>query len=91
MKRMQGTKWLASGLGVLASSLIGEELKAQQTSPAKTQAAPAQTSPKPRPGEILLSGTVVSINIDRAELVLQATSFTLPNGRSAALAQPKKR
>jgi len=85
------TKWLVAGLGVLVSTPMGEELKAQQTAPTKTQTAPAQTSPKPRPGEILLSGTVVSIDVGRAELVLQATSFTLPNGRSAALAQPKKK
>ena len=79
------------GIGSVREQPMGEELKAQQTAPTKTQAAPAQTSPKPRPGEILLSGTVVSIDVARAELVLQATSFTLPNGRSAALAQPKEK
>jgi len=82
-------KCLATGLGLLISVSVCGELRADQVTPSESQPAPAQNSYKPQPGEILLSGTVVSIDATNMKLILKATSFTLPNGKSAVLTPPK--
>ena len=44
---------------------------------------------KPRNGEILLSGAIASIDLENDRMVLNATAFTVPSGKSSTIAPAK--
>lgn len=56
---------------------------------ASTPARAAEVETAIATGEIRLDGKIITLNIDQKSLVLEATAFTLPDGKSKALAPAK--
>ncbi len=52
-------------------------------------ASPAMAQLAPKPGEIALDGVIASVALDGSSFRLEASSFTLPNGKTSTLKVPK--
>ncbi|MBV9868823.1 MAG: hypothetical protein JO316_26050 [Abitibacteriaceae bacterium] len=86
---LSGACWMLSLLSPAASAQNAPAAAPADAAPAPATAPDAATTLAVRQGEIRLDGIVQTINAEQNSLVITVSAFTLANGNSQTLPEPK--